>query len=117
MCAIKEQTLFLLSYFCSVDVEKPTFTLCPEPDDLVVNILLDKTDAIVTWSDPEVMDNSGTVTVSSNHDSGDRFSLGTYVVEFSARDGADNVADNTCPLNITVKTKGSYTVETRYKEI
>ena len=49
--------------------------------------------ATVTWTEPTVTDNSGTaVSVSSNYRSGDRFTLGTTPVIYSAVDAHENNA-------------------------
>ena len=46
--------------------------------------------AVVTWTEPTATDNSGLVTLSSSHNSGDMFSIGNTTVTYTATDDASN---------------------------
>ena len=49
--------------------------------------------AVVTWDEPEkVTDNSGSVTLTSNYQSGDAFPIGRTDVIYIATDESDNIA-------------------------
>eukprot|EP01029_Cantina_marsupialis_P005840 TRINITY_DN1632_c0_g5_i1.p3 TRINITY_DN1632_c0_g5~~TRINITY_DN1632_c0_g5_i1.p3 ORF type:complete len:819 (+),score=138.72 TRINITY_DN1632_c0_g5_i1:3540-5996(+) len=75
-----------------------------------------KCGAQVSWDAPAAVDNCGTVTLSSNHNSGDEFPVGTTTVTYTATDGTNPttssfdviVTDDQapvisgCPTNITV---------------
>ena len=54
----------------------------------------------VTWTEPEVRDNSDMYTVWSSHHPGDAFKIGTTPVTYSAIDSSGNV--KTITFNITV---------------
>src|SRR5690606_22658722 len=55
--------------------------------------------AVVTWTAPTASDNCS-VSLSSSHNSGDVFPLGTTTVTYTATDGAGNTA--TCSFDVTV---------------
>ena len=55
----------------------------------------------VTWTEPEVHDNSGVYTVWSSHHPGDVFNVGTTLVTYSAMDSSGN--ENSISFNVTVK--------------
>src|SRR5690606_2323122 len=56
-------------------------------------------DAVVEWTAPTASDNCS-VLLSSSHNSGDVFLVGTTTVTYTATDGAGNTA--TCSFNVTV---------------
>ncbi|XP_072181951.1 hyalin-like [Diadema setosum] len=97
-----------------LDAEAPNIT-CP-PD------VTQPTDpglyaAIVSWSPPYIVDNSGNFTVTATHSSGDEFSAGNTTVTITAEDESGNGAayrespNITCPEDIRdVQEPGSYTV-------
>ena len=45
---------------------------------------------VVNWSEPTASDNSGLVTLTSSHVSGETFPIGVTVVTYTAVDGASN---------------------------
>ncbi len=47
-------------------------------------------DAAVSWSEPTITDNSGSVTVTSDYQSGDRFPVGDTIVSYTATDPSGN---------------------------
>ena len=61
--------------------------------------------AVVTWTEPTATDNSGSVTLSSSHNSGDMFSIGNTTVTYTATDGASN----TVVAMFTVEIEGMLT--------
>jgi len=99
-----------------IDVEPPIITC----QDDIVNIFTnqDECNAVVFWSLPLVTDNCDAMIVSSTHNSGDVFPIGTTTVIHTAEDAAGNsvscsfdviVTDKedpviACPTNITVST-------------
>ena len=46
--------------------------------------------ATVTWEEPSASDNSGLVTLTSNHNSGESFSVGNTTVTYTAFDANGN---------------------------
>lgn len=80
------------------DDEAPVFTDCPT--DITVSSGND-CEAIVTWTSPTATDNCTTTPViTSSHNSGDIFPVGTTEVTYTAEDDAGNVT--TCSFNVTV---------------
>ena len=61
------------------------------PDDITQNTDSELSTAVVTWTEPTATDNSGSVTLSSSHNSGDMFSIGNTTVTFTATDGTSNL--------------------------
>ena len=59
--------------------------------------------AAVTWTEPRFTDNSGTVTVTSNYNPGDRFPIGTTNIIYSASDASGN--SNSMTFSVTVRGK------------
>lgn len=100
------------------DVTSPIITSCP------VNVSATASSAckaVVSWVAPTASDNCSVI-LTSNHNSGELFSLGTTIVTYTATDGSGNsstcsfnvvVADNTspiivgCPLDITIAANAS----------
>ena len=60
------------------------------PDDITQNTDSELSTAVVTWTEPTATDNSGSVTLTSSHNSGDMFSIGITTVTYTATDGASN---------------------------
>ena len=56
--------------------------------------------AIVTWNEPTASDNCTTVTLDSDHDSGDSFPVGITTVTYTATDSTGNTI--TCSFDIRV---------------
>ncbi len=79
-----------------------------------VNVTAQRNDCtpVVTWNAPVISDNC-TYSVVSNHNSGDRFEVGTTVVTYTATDASGNVSS--CSFNVTVQPnplEGTTTVKT-----
>ena len=55
----------------------------------------------ISWAAPTASDNSGFVTLTSSHDPGTLFSVGTTEVNYTAVDPAGNMAE-VCAFNITI---------------
>ncbi|MEX0813146.1 MAG: HYR domain-containing protein, partial [Chitinophagales bacterium] len=83
------------------DDEDPEFTFCPT-DILIVPDSNDCT-PVATWNDPTAMDNCGNVTITSTHNSGDQFPVGTTTVTFTATDTSGN--EVTCSFDVVVDPK------------
>ncbi len=84
---------------CSPDVTPPLFQNCPS------NIVLNTTGttAVSTWTAPTATDNCSTApSVSSTHNSGFAFPVGTTNVSYTATDGSNN--KSTCSFTVTVTT-------------
>ena len=58
--------------------------------------------AVVTWTEPTATDNSGSVTLTSSHDSGSMFDIGDTIVIYTAIDAASNIVTD----NFTVTIEG-----------
>lgn len=82
------------------DNEDPTFTGCPGPVITVPNTL-GNCGATVTWTPPVANDNCPGVSVSSSHNPGDFFPVGTTTVTYTATDAEGNTA--TCIFDIVVE--------------
>lgn len=59
--------------------------------------------AVVTWTEPSPNDNSGSVTLSSNYNSGDAFPIGTTTVIYTATDSSSNKRYRNFDVTITGK--------------
>jgi len=86
------------------DDEDPTFSGCPS------DMSMDPTDfvnctAVATWTPPTEADNCGVMSVTSTHNSGDTFVLGTTTVMYTATDTAGNTG--VCSFDITVNEAGA----------
>ena len=91
----------------TVDHSPPEFVPCPA--DIVRRIPDTDTDTEVTWSDPDVTDDSGVVigpSLSEGPPSGSFLRPGVHTVTYVARDLAGNIA--TCTFTITI-TRGKIT--------
>ena len=85
---------------CVSDVQPPTFVTCPGGP-LLAYAERDKFSALVNWTEPVAIDNSGvTPTVTSNYQSPQRFSQGTHVITYTAVDQSGNKA--TCSFTVKV---------------
>ena len=84
----------------------PVFTDCtPE---VVVAAENNSCEAVVTWTIPTATDNCN-VTLSSSHDPGDLFAIGTTEVTYTAEDSQGNL--NICSFNVTVVDETGPTIE------
>ncbi len=81
---------------CTTDIESPVFTNCPTN----INSNTIGTTAIVNWTAPTATDNCGIPTITSTHNSGTSFPIGTTIVLYTASDAKGN--KSTCSFNITV---------------
>jgi hypothetical protein len=82
---------------CATDAIAPVLSACP------ANISLTATGstAVATWTAPTATDNCpGAVTVTSSHNSGAAFAVGTTTVTYTARDVRNNAT--TCSFTVTV---------------
>ena len=80
------------------DDEAPEFDQCPGSIQTAADA--GSTNATVTWNIPSFTDNSGSVNVSQNYIPPTVFSLGSYVVTYSATDPSGN--NVICTFNVTV---------------
>ncbi len=82
------------------DMEAPVFVLCPM--DISVNNTVDACSATVTWIVPTATDNCSATApvITSSHNSGAVFPVGTTTVTYTATDDSGNSA--TCSFNVTV---------------
>ena len=85
-----------------LDTEVPKLDNLPE--NISVSSSSGKAFAIVNWKDPNAIDNSGAVTVSSSIKSGSLFYIGTTNVTYTAVDPSGNTDDFT----FVVTVKGQY---------
>ena len=74
--------------------------------DITVQVEPGETQALVTWTTPVATDASGDVTLTSNHNPGDIFPVGSTIVNYMAVD----LTGNTASLSFIVKVIGEYTV-------
>ncbi len=81
---------------CITDTIAPIISNCP------ANIILTTagTTAIATWIAPTATDNCGTPTLTSTHNSGAAFPVGTTTVTYTATDTKNN--STICHFNITI---------------
>lgn len=93
------------------DVHAPVITGCPT--NLVVNTGLAWTscDQVATWTAPVASDNCS-VSMVSNHNSGDTFPVGTTTVTYTATDGAVPPNTTACSFTVTVVDSTAPTITT-----
>ncbi|XP_070537246.1 hyalin-like [Ptychodera flava] len=82
------------------DIEDPHI-LCP--DNIKLNTDPGKPTAIVNWTHPYATDNSQYVFVTSNHQPGTEFDIGSTVVNYNVSDYSGNM--DSCHFNVTVVDK------------
>ncbi len=87
------------------DITKPVITGCPNNITVSAN---SNCNSIATWTAPTATDNC-TVSFTSNHNSGEIFSLGSTLVTYTATDGTGNVT--TCNFNVIVEDTTSPVIE------
>ncbi|RBP32232.1 HYR domain-containing protein, partial [Oceanihabitans sediminis] len=80
------------------DNENPVITC---PSDITIDSDPGNCDAIVTWTAPTATDNCAGFTVTSSHNPGDTFPLGTTTVTYTIIDASNNATN--CSFNITVE--------------
>ncbi len=65
-------------------------------------------DVVVSWTEPTITDNSGSVTVTSDYQSGDRFPIGDTSVSYTATDPSEN--SDVFSFLVTVTVEGKITL-------
>ena len=85
-------------FLAFVDYENPVITNCPE--DLYQKPDSGTATAEVTWTPPTAGDNSKVQTLSSDHDPGDTFGVGSHEVIYTSEDESGNTA--TCTFNVII---------------
>ena len=91
-----------MASYLFVDNENPVITNCPSTQ--TADVASGSSTATVTWTEPTATDNSGTVTLDSDSNSGGSFSVGTTPVFYTATDPSGNTA--TCTFDVVVIGKG-----------
>ncbi len=79
------------------------------PGDIATTTELGTTGKVVTWTEPDATDRSGTPRETASHQPGFEFPVGTTNVLYTFADNANNVA--TCSFSVTVGT-GNKLLET-----
>jgi hypothetical protein len=89
------------------DAEAPVFIFCPGNRSGVLNY--QETSVSVSWIEPLATDNCGSagLTLTSTHQPGDAFPLGTTTVVYTATDGAGNSAE--CRFDVVVENSADLT--------
>ena len=78
--------------YCNEDEENPTFTEL-QTENISLSVSCNKLNAAVNWAAPNVTDNSGYFTLSSNYKPGDQFPVdNTTMVTYYATDPSGNIA-------------------------
>jgi subtilisin-like proprotein convertase family protein len=113
------QSITCTTTFTVLDKMPPTFSGCPGNITLNTGPSRITCDQVAVWTPPAAADNCPGVELTSDHNPGDNFPVGTTTVTYTAKDAAGNVAqcsftvevvDNTpptiagCPSDITVTT-------------
>ena len=62
------------------------------PDDIIENVEAGQTSGTVSWIPPTASDNSGVVTLDSTRDPSPTLDIGTYTVQYTARDPSGRTA-------------------------
>jgi hypothetical protein len=89
---------FIVTITESADNEKPVISDCPI--DIAVSTDPNNCNALVNWTAPSAIDNSGSVTLTSNFEPGSIFPVGITQVIYTATDVAGN--QSICSFNVTV---------------
>ena len=82
---------------CATDATPPVFANCPSNQSVTTTNNACK---VVTWTAPTATDNCGTPSVTSTHNSGFCFPVGTIKVTYTATDAKSN--KETCSFNVIV---------------
>src|SRR5690606_20756002 len=88
------------------DTENPTIAC---PGNITVSNDTGNCDAVVTWTAPTGADNCTSFMVTSSHNSGDTFSIGTPIVTYTITDIAG--LTNSCSYNVTVNDTENPTID------
>jgi gliding motility-associated-like protein len=81
-----------------IDNEAPEFTFCPSSFEEVSSDSVNGK-SIISWQEPQAIDNCGEVTVVSNYNPVQEFDFGTHTVTYTATDESGNQAY--CTVDIT----------------
>lgn len=86
---------------CSMDVTvedktAPVFSNCSS----TIQVTTETCDAVINWSAPTATDNCGTVNITSIHNPGSTFAIGTTQVIYTATDSHGNIS--TCAFDVIV---------------
>ena len=105
-CSATKHRFFLLICYChfvylSSDVESPVINGCPGNQSGVTDSGI--ATGTVSWTAPTATDNSGTQTLTSTHNPGDPFPIGTTTVTYTAIDAAGNT--DTCNFDVVINGK------------
>ena len=84
--------------FVFTDNEAPIINFCP--GDQHANTTSGSPTGTVSWTAPTATDNSGVANVTSTHDPGDSFQIGTTSVTYMAIDQSSNMAN--CTFSIVI---------------
>ena len=85
--------------FTSLDNEDPTISGCPSTQTIYTDSGI--ATGTATWTAPTASDNSGSVTLTPDYNSGDPFPIGTTTVTYTATDGSGNSVSS-CTFDIIV---------------
>jgi gliding motility-associated-like protein len=80
------------------DTTKPVIANCPS--NISINSIASACGSTATWVVPTATDNCGTVTLTSTHNPGDFFPVGTTTVTYTFTDAANN--SSVCSFTVTV---------------
>ena len=80
------------------DVEPPIISDMPE--NIQQDVDEESETTTVTWSEPTVSDNSGSITLTSSHKPGDSFPIGNTTVTYTAEDMYSNVATGSFVITV-----------------
>ena len=81
-----------------VDIIDPV--IADMPDSQTLNVIATTCGAVATWTAPTASDNCS-VTLTSSHDSGDTFPVGSTTVTYTATDGSGNETQDTFTITVT----------------
>lgn len=70
------------------------------PENIQQEVDKESETATVTWSEPTVSDNSGSVTLTSSHKPGDSFLIGNTTVTYTAEDMYSNVVTGSFTVSV-----------------
>ena len=87
-----------------LDVDGPVISGCPSTQTGVTDSGI--ATGTVSWTAPTATDNSGTQTLTSTHNPGDSFPVGTTTVTYTAIDADGNTA--TCTFDVVVNGESQF---------
>ena len=90
--------VFIIHFFRNADNEDPVLI------GLSMNVTQNTDNglatAVVTWTQPTASDNSASVTLTSNHESGEVFEIGITMVSYTATDPATNMVTESFAITV-----------------